>query len=108
MGALMGSDVRLAGPSDLGPPDDVVRIAEGIAAGTGARIIVTDDVHAAVAGTDFVHTDVWVSMGEADSVWAERIEIKIAVEAEADAQIVLQLTCVVHRKRDRRDARLFR
>jgi ornithine carbamoyltransferase len=75
MGALMGSDVRLAGPKELGPPADIVELAEGIAARTGAHIVVTDDAAEAVTGVDFVHTDVWVSMGEPKDVWAERVRL---------------------------------
>jgi ornithine carbamoyltransferase len=75
MGALMGADVRLGGPSDLQPPPDVVSLANGIAARTGARITVTDDPAEAVRGTDFVHTDVWVSMGEPKDVWIERVRL---------------------------------
>ena len=48
--------------------------ARGIAAETGARLTLTEDQAAAVKGVDYIHTDVWVSMGEPDSVWAERIE----------------------------------
>jgi ornithine carbamoyltransferase len=73
MGALMGSDVRLAGPADLHPPDDVVADARKVAERTGATITITDDPAAAVAGADFVHTDVWVSMGEDKSVWLDRV-----------------------------------
>jgi ornithine carbamoyltransferase len=75
MGALMGADVRLAGPEPLQPPADVVAQARTIAEGTGARITITDDPAAAVAGADFVHTDVWVSMGEAKDVWIERVKL---------------------------------
>jgi ornithine carbamoyltransferase len=75
MGALMGADVRLAGPPDLKPPADVVTIANDIAARTGARVTITDDPAAAVAGVDFVHTDVWVSMGEAKGVWLDRVAL---------------------------------
>jgi ornithine carbamoyltransferase len=75
MGALMGSDVRLAGPEQLHPPKDVVDLAAGIAQRTGARITVTDDPLDAVAGVDFIHTDVWVSMGESKDVWAERVRV---------------------------------
>jgi ornithine carbamoyltransferase len=75
MGALMGADVRLAGPASLAPPDDVVKIAREIASRTGATITITEDVNAAVAGVDFVHTDVWVSMGEAKTVWDERVKL---------------------------------
>ena len=75
MGALMGADVRLAGPAELAPPDDVVKIAGDIASRTGATITITDDPGEAVDGVDFVHTDVWVSMGEAKDVWSERVQL---------------------------------
>jgi ornithine carbamoyltransferase len=75
MGALMGADVRLAGPTSLHPPTDVVTTAQEIAGRTGAQITITDDVDAAVKGTDFVHTDVWVSMGESKDVWNERVTL---------------------------------
>src|SRR3954447_18996681 len=75
MGALMGSDVRLAGPAELHPPGDVVRLAEEIAGRTGARVTVTDKPSEAVAEVDFVHTDVWVSMGEAKDVWSDRVRL---------------------------------
>src|SRR4029077_3760288 len=72
MGALMGSDVRLAGPGELHPPQEVVGVAQEIASRTGARVTITDDEKEAVTGVDFVHTDVWVSMGESKDVWTER------------------------------------
>jgi len=75
MGALMGADVRLVGPAVLKPPDDVVAISQDIAGRTGARLTVTEDVAAGVAGVDFVHTDVWVSMGESHDVWNERVKL---------------------------------
>ena len=75
MGALMGADVRLAGPSALHPPADVVGIADDIAKRTGARITITEDAGSAVSGVDFVHTDVWVSMGESKDVWTERVRL---------------------------------
>ena len=75
MGALMGSDVRLAGPAELHPPKDVADLAADIAGRTGARITITDDPQKAVAGVDFIHTDVWVSMGEAKDVWADRVKV---------------------------------
>jgi ornithine carbamoyltransferase len=74
-GALMGADVRLAGPPALAPPDDVVAIARDVATRTGAQVTVIDDVSQAVAGVDFVHTDVWVSMGESKEVWEERVAL---------------------------------
>ncbi len=75
MGALMGADVRLVGPESLQPSDDVVSIAQEIASRTGARITITDDAVAGVSGVDFVHTDVWVSMGESKDVWTDRVKL---------------------------------
>ena len=75
MGALMGADVRLAGPASLAPPADVVDQANEIAQRTGAEVTITEDVDTAVSGADFVHTDVWVSMGEAKEVWQERVTL---------------------------------
>lgn len=75
MGALMGADVRLAGPQDLHPPADVVTLSREIARRTGARVTITDDPRAAVDGVDVVHTDVWVSMGEDKSVWVDRVAL---------------------------------
>ena len=74
MGALMGSDVRLSGPAELHPPKDVADLARDIAGRTRARITITEDPRQAVAGVDFIHTDVWVSMGEAKDVWTDRVQ----------------------------------
>jgi ornithine carbamoyltransferase len=75
MGALCGADVRLAGPASLAPPADVVAVAQDIAGSTGAQITITEDAAQAVSGVDFVHTDVWVSMGESKDVWTERVSL---------------------------------
>ena len=83
MGALMGSDVRLAGPAELHPPKDVVQIAEDLARHTGARITITDKAAEAVSGVDFIHTDVWVSMGESKDVWAERVRVLAPYQVNA-------------------------
>jgi ornithine carbamoyltransferase len=83
MGALMGSDVRLAGPRELQPPKDIVASAEDIARQTGARITVTDNVAQAVAGADFIHTDVWVSMGEPKDVWDQRVRLLAPYQVNA-------------------------
>ena len=84
MGALMGSDVRLAGPAELHPPKEVAGIAEDIARGTGARITITDNPAQAVSGVDFIHTDVWVSMGESKDVWTERVRVLTHYQVNAD------------------------
>jgi ornithine carbamoyltransferase len=83
MGALMGSDVRLAGPRELQPPKDIIAAAEDIARQTGARITVTDNVTQAVAGADFIHTDVWVSMGEPKDVWDQRVRLLTPYQVNA-------------------------
>jgi ornithine carbamoyltransferase len=83
MGALMGSDVRLCGPEELHPPKDVTDLAADIASRTGARITITDDVRRAVSGVDFIHTDVWVSMGEAKDVWTDRVRILTPYQVNA-------------------------
>jgi ornithine carbamoyltransferase len=84
MGALMGSDVRLAGPAELHPPKDVADLARDISGRTGARITITEDPAAAVAGVDFIHTDVWVSMGEPKDVWAERVRVLAPYQVNAE------------------------
>jgi ornithine carbamoyltransferase len=84
MGALMGADVRLGGPASLAPPDDVIKIAEDIAADTGATVTITEDPEAAVTGVDFIHTDVWVSMGESKQVWDERVNLLRPYQVNAE------------------------
>jgi ornithine carbamoyltransferase len=83
MGALMGSDVRLAGPEELRPPKDVAELAADIARTTGARITITEDAGEAVSGADFIHTDVWVSMGEAKDVWTDRVRMLTPYQVNA-------------------------
>ena len=73
-GALLGCDVRIVAPRELWPDPEVIERGNEIAVATGATITVTDDINM-VAGSDFVHTDIWVSMGEPKDVWAERIEL---------------------------------
>ncbi|MEU7315732.1 ornithine carbamoyltransferase [Streptomyces sp. NPDC007083] len=74
-GALLGMDVRIVAPRPLWPEEPVVAQARAVAERTGARITLTEDVAEGVAGADFVATDVWVSMGEPQQVWAERIAL---------------------------------
>ncbi len=73
--AKMGMDFRAAAPKSCQPSAELVKKAREIAKETGATITITDDVAKAVKGVDFIYTDVWVSMGEPDSVWAERIKL---------------------------------
>jgi ornithine carbamoyltransferase len=74
-GAKLGMDVRLASPRSLWPSDQVLELARGFAAESGGRITVSEDVAEAVGGCDVLLTDVWVSMGEPDEVWRERIDL---------------------------------
>ena len=75
VGCLMGMDVRICGPRQLWPSDEYTAIARDLAKKSGARLMITDDTAAAVKGVDFIHTDVWVSMGEPKEVWGERIRL---------------------------------
>jgi ornithine carbamoyltransferase len=83
-GAKLGMDVRLSAPKKLWPNDDLVETARGIAKDTGARICLTETVEEGVAGADFLYTDVWVSMGEDDSAWEERIGLLRPYQVNAD------------------------
>ncbi|MUN37771.1 ornithine carbamoyltransferase [Actinomadura litoris] len=75
-GALLGMDVRIVAPRALWPDETaVVKPARAVAAATGARISVLDDVAEGVRGADFVLTDIWVSMGEPEDIWEERIAL---------------------------------
>ncbi|MBR4740036.1 MAG: ornithine carbamoyltransferase [Bacteroidales bacterium] len=74
-GAKMGMDVRIVAPKALQPAAELVAQCKEIAKETGARITITDNVDEGVKGCDFLYTDVWVSMGEPDSVWKERIDL---------------------------------
>ncbi|MFD1745514.1 ornithine carbamoyltransferase [Rhizobium helianthi] len=82
--AQIGMDVRLAGPKACWPDSALVDQCRSIAEHTGAKITVTDDPHEAARGCDYVYTDVWVSMGEPDSVWKERIELLTPYRVTAD------------------------
>jgi ornithine carbamoyltransferase len=82
-GAMMGMDVRIVAPRSLWNAPAVIEQAERVAASTGARITHTEDVAEGVAGVDFLHTDVWVSMGEPKEVWDERIEALLPYQVNA-------------------------
>ncbi len=73
--ARMGLDFRIAAPEAYQPEAGLVKQCREIATASGAEITITDDVETAVKGADFLYTDVWVSMGEPDSVWEERIKL---------------------------------
>jgi ornithine carbamoyltransferase len=84
-GAKLGMDVRIASPKSLWPRDEITELARSIAEETGATITITEDVAKAVRGCDVLLTDVWVSMGEPDEVWAERIQLLTPYQVNAEA-----------------------
>ena len=75
IGSILGMDVRIGAPKGLQPDAELVAKCKEIAKLSGARVTITDKADQAVKGADFIHTDVWVSMGEAKEVWAERIKL---------------------------------
>lgn len=74
-GAKMGMDVRLCAPKACWPQQSIIDDAKATAAKTGAKITITEVVSEAVMGCDFLYTDVWLSMGEPEDKWAERIKL---------------------------------
>jgi len=84
VGCLMGMDVRICGPKSLWPAEEYLNIARDLEKRYGGKLTVTDDPKAAVKGVDFIHTDVWVSMGEPKEVWKERIDLLKAYQVNAE------------------------
>ncbi len=87
--AKMGMDFRAAAPKKCQPSEDLVKICRDIAKQTGGTITITDNVAQAVKGVDFLYTDVWVSMGEPESVWEERVNLLLPYQVNKK---VLELT----------------
>ena len=83
VGAKLGMDVRILAPKELQPDSELVELCEGFAKESGARITITDDVKKGVKGVDFIHTDVWVSMGEPIESWGERIALLMPYQVNA-------------------------
>src|SRR5690554_326562 len=82
--AIMGMDVRLAAPKSVQPDEVLVSKCMDIAKKSGAKITITDNIDAAVENVDFLCTDVWVSMGEPQEVWKERIELLHAYQINSE------------------------
>ena len=83
-GAMLGMGARICAPAALQPSALVQDMAGHLAAGSGARLVITDDLGAGVEGADFLYTDVWLSMGEAASEWDSRIDQLIPYQVNAD------------------------
>ncbi len=84
VGSKLGMDVRIGAPRELWPTDEHVALCRGFAAESGARVTITDDPVEAVRGVDFVHTDVWVSMGEPLETWGERIDLLLPFQVNRE------------------------
>ncbi len=84
-GCKLGMDVRLCGPKAQWPEESLVAQCKEIAAETGARLTLTEEVAAGVKDADYLYTDVWVSMGEPESVWDERVKLLKPYQVNAEA-----------------------
>ncbi len=82
-GALVGLDVRVAAPPQRRPAPEVWAAAKSLAAASGGSLTVTDDPLQAVSGADFLYTDVWVSLGEPEELWDERIDLLMPYQVTA-------------------------
>jgi ornithine carbamoyltransferase len=83
--AKMGIDFRAAAPKQCQPNEELVAKCKEIAKQTGAKITITDNVEEALKGVDYIYTDVWVSMGEPESVWDERIKLLMPYQVNKKA-----------------------
>lgn len=81
--AKLGMNIRLCAPTNCWPDQSIVDYSRSLAKETGALIVLTDNVDEAVAGCDFIYTDVWLSMGEAEEKWMERIEMLLPYRVDA-------------------------
>jgi len=84
VGSKLGMDVRIGAPRELWPSEEHVALCRGFATESGARVTITDDPVEAVRGVDFVHTDVWVSMGEPIESWGERIDLLLPFQVNPE------------------------
>lgn len=84
-GAMLGADVRIIAPEALWPSAEVRRAAEERAERSGATLLLTEDPAEGLPGVQFVHTDVWVSMGEPAEVWAQRVALLTPYRVDAAA-----------------------
>ncbi|UUX91158.1 ornithine carbamoyltransferase [Methanoplanus endosymbiosus] len=83
-GAKLGMDIRICSPKTLRPAEYLVEECSQIAASTGAKLSLTENIEEAVNGADFLYTDVWVSMGEPEDVWNERISLLLPYQINMD------------------------
>lgn len=113
--ALMGMDLRIAAPRALWPAPEIVAQCEALARISGARLALTEAPLQAVEGADFIYTDVWVSMGEPEAAWAERIallrpyQVNARLMAAAGHPAVKFMHCLpaYHNRETRRGEEIF-
>jgi ornithine carbamoyltransferase len=83
-GCLMGMDVRIAAPRSLWPEEQLLEYARGLEIANKGKLTLTEDPAEAVNGVQFIHTDVWVSMGESTEVWEQRIKLLEPYQVNAE------------------------
>ena len=83
--AKMGLNFTACAPRELFPAEELVNTCRAIAAENGCTVTLTEDVKEGTAGADVIYTDIWVSMGEPDEVWAERIKLLTPYQVNAAA-----------------------
>lgn len=84
IGCKLGMDVRIGAPKALWPSEELIERCREVAAETGARMTLTEDPRAAVQGVDFIHTDIWVSMGEPFEKWGERVNMLLPYQVNPE------------------------
>jgi len=96
--AKTGMDVRLCGPEVYHPDEELLRYANTEASSSGAQVTVTDDIATGVSGCDYIYTDVWLSMGEQENLWNQRIHwlMPYQVNNEMMTQTGKTSTCFMH------------
>jgi len=90
VGSKLGMDVRIGAPRSLWPSEEHVALCRGFAAESGATVTITEDPVEAVRGVDFVHTDVWVSMGEPIETWGARIDLLLPFQVNPELMAAAQ------------------
>lgn len=83
--AKLGMDFRAVSPVSCAPDQPLVELCQDIATQTGGKITLTENIEQGVKDCDFIYTDVWVSMGEAQDVWQERIKLLLPYQVNACA-----------------------
>ena len=81
---MIGMDVRMVAPKELFNAPEVVAAAEELAAKSGGKVLVTDNIEEGVKGADFIYTDIWLSMGESKEKWDERIALLRPFQVNAE------------------------